>query len=379
MDLTVTQSTLNRALRLITRIAPTKAVLPILQTVLLDAGPHGLTLTATDGDLGVETTIAAEVHTSGRVATPAHLLGEYIAQLPSDPLRLTLEGVSQRVTVTCGRSSARMASLPAADYPAVPTPGDGWAFDLDAKRLQTALTKVSFAASRDSSRPILTAVLFDFGPDGLTLAAADGLRLARATLPEAAGAAQHLLVPSRAVAEFGRLLGDGATARLMLTPEVQASYLVVGHTRLFTRLVDGRFPDIAQIIPKSWRTRVTLSTASFRQSVRVASLFGTHGDARPVVLTAGEDGLHLQARGDETGEAESHLPATVEGESQAVALNTRLLVDLLDTLTAPQVQLTWASPQSPVTLRELGDTSDNDIFVAMPLHLPTLVNPAKAA
>ncbi len=379
MDLTVTQSTLNRALRLITRIAPTKAVLPILQTVMLDAGPHGLTLTATDGDLGVETTIPGEVHTAGRVATPAHLLGEYVAQLPADPLRLTLDAASQPFTVTCGRCTARMASLPAADYPTLPTPSDGWAFDLDAKRLQAALTKVSFAASRDSSRPILTAVLFDFGATGLTLAAADGFRLARVVLPDVTGADRQLLVPGAAVAEFNRLLSDGDTARLALGGETQSLTLSVGSTRLVTRLVDGRFPDIAQIIPKSWRTRVTVATASLRQAVRVAGLFGSQGDARPVVLLAEADHLVLQARGDLTGEARSELPAKLEGEAQGVALNTRLLIDLLDAISEPQVELSWVTPQTPVVIRALGDRSPDALAIVMPIYDPSLLRHRQSA
>ncbi|MFN8475518.1 MAG: DNA polymerase III subunit beta [Anaerolineae bacterium] len=379
MDLTVTQSTLSRALRLITRIAPTKAVLPILQTVLLDAGPHGLTLIATDGDLGAEMTIAAEVHSRGRVATPARLLGEYVAQLPADPLRLTLDAASQRVTVTCDRSTARMASLPAAEYPALPAPGDGWAFDLDAKRLQAALTKVSFAASRDSSRPILTAVLFDFGANGLTLAAADGFRLARVVLPDVTGGDRQLLVPGAAVAEFSHLLSDGDTARLDLGGETQSLTLSVGSTRLVTRLVDGRFPDIAQIIPKSWRTRVTVATASLRQAVRVAGLFGSQGDARPVVLLAAADHLVLQARGDLTGEARSELPAKLEGEAQGVALNTRLLIDLLDAISEPQVELSWVTPQTPVVIRALSERSPDALAVVMPIHDPSLLRPQQAA
>ncbi len=380
MDLTVTQSTLQRALRLITRIAPTKAApLPILQTVLLDAGPHGLTLTATDGDLGVEMTIAAQVQTAGQTATPAHLLGEYVAELPAEPLRLTLDPASPRLHVTCGRVTARLASLAPADYPALPNAGDGWAFDLDAKRLQTALNKVSFAATRDGSRPILTAVLFDFQADGLTLAAADGFRLARTTLPEAGGASQHLLVPARAVAEFGRLLGDASSVRLLLTPEVHGLYLVVGGARLFTRLIDGQFPDIGRLIPQGWSTRVTLPTPSFRQAVRVASLFGTNGDARPVVLMAEAGHLHLRARGDETGEAESHLAASVEGEAQGVALNTRLLTDLLDAVSTPQLELAWTSPQSPVVVHEVGGQGADDVWLVMPLHDASLARPSAQA
>ncbi|MCC6176184.1 MAG: hypothetical protein IT305_12835 [Chloroflexi bacterium] len=101
---------------------------------------------------------------------------------------------------------------------------------------------------------------------------------------------------------------------------------------------------------------------------------------RPVVFDARPGGLRLLARGDETGEAEGEIAAAVEGEPQSVALNSRLLVDLLDTIDGPQLELAWSSPQSPVVIREVGRGGSADLALAMPLHLPALVQrPAEAA
>ena len=139
---------------------------------------------------------------------------------------------------------------------------------------------------------------------------------------------------------------------------------------LFSRLVDGRFPDIDRVIPREARTRVVVQTAGFRQAVRVAGLFGKDGQVRPVVFEARPGGLRLLARGDETGEAEGEVAAVVEGEPQSVALNSRLLVDLLDTIDGSQLELSWTSPQSPVVVREVGRGGSADLALAMPLHLP---------
>ena len=373
MDLMIDQASLARSLRLMGRIAPSRSTLPILQCVLLDASEAGLTLTATDGDLGVTTTLTAEVTTAGRLALPARLLSEYVAQLPAHPVRLALDVARSRVHVTCGATSAHIGALPADEFPTLPEPSDDWAFDLDAKRLQEALARVAFATAHDNSRPVLSSVLFDFGPNGLTLAAADGFRLARAVLPEASGSERSLLVPERAVAEFDRLLGEGATARLALTGEANGLTLTVGPTWLFTRLVDGRFPDITRIIPSAWQTRVVVKTRALRQAVKVASPFGTQGDTRPVVLMVEGEGVVLRAHGDETGEARSELQATVEGEAQGVALNTRLLTDLLEVVTASQVELRWVSPQTPVVIAPLEDKATEDVWVVMPLHDPKLL------
>ena len=208
MDLTVDQANLTRATRLTSRATPTRSTLPVLQTVRLEAQNGGLTLTATDLEIGVTTAIAANVATPGTICVPARLLGEYISQLPSEPVHLTLKPEGHRLRLSCGRFVANLATQDAAEFPALPAGNEARALTLDASRLRQAVARVAFAAARDDARPVLTAVLFDFGPEGLTLAAADGFRLARARLAGVVADPQQLLVPVRAVTELGRLLGD---------------------------------------------------------------------------------------------------------------------------------------------------------------------------
>ena len=374
MELTIDQATLSRALRLVARVVPTRPALPILQMVLLEAEAGRLHLSASDAELAMTTTVAAEVGKSGRVAIPARLLSDYVAHLPAEPLRLAFDSARHRVRAVCGPFVATFATAEADEFPTLPDTSGHAAVDLEADRLRDAIARVAFAAARDESRPVLSAVLFDFAAEGLTLVAADGFRLARSHLPEAAAAAQHLLVPARAVAEFGRLLADAEAARLLVAPDGRGVSLVVGGTTMYTRLIEGRFPDIERVIPRDCVTRVRVDATAFRQAVRVSGLFGS-GDARPVVLEAAPGRLHLRARGDETGEAESDLPASLDGESQAVALNTRLLVDLLDAVDDGQLEVAWTSPQAPVVVREAARADTADLFVTMPLHDPALVQP----
>jgi DNA polymerase-3 subunit beta len=347
--------------------------LPILQNALLTANTGSLTLTATDGEIGLVTTVAADVIQPGRTAAPARLLSEYVAQLPSEPLRLRLDHGAKRLQASCGRFDAGLATADPDEFPVLPTPHEDAAINLDARQLARAIERVAFAAARDDSRPILAAVLLEFSEHGLTLAAADGFRLARAVLAGVTGSERHLLVPARAIAEFGRLLAEADAARLVPTADEGGLHLEAGSTTLYTRLVDGRFPDIDRVVPREWRTRVVVQAAGFRQAVRVAGLFGKDGQVRPVVFEARPGGLRLLARGDETGEAEGEVAAVVDGEAQSVALNSRLLADLLDTVDSPQLELTWSSPQSPVVIREVGHGDSPDLWLTMPLHIPQLV------
>ena len=379
MDLTVDQANLTRATRLTSRATPTRSTLPVLQTVRLEAQNGGLTLTATDLEVGVTTAIAANVSTPGTICVPARLLGEYISQLPSEPVHLTLKPEGHRLRLSCGRFVANLATQDAAEFPALPVGDEARALTLDASRLRQAVARVAFAAARDDARPVLTAVLFDFGPEGLTLAAADGFRLARARLAGVVAVPQQLLVPARAVTELGRLLGDAETARLIPTAENRGVHFVIGGTTLFARLLEGHFPDIERVIPQESKTTVTVETAAFRQAVRVAGLFGGSGDSRPVVLEAASGFLHLRARGDQTGDAEADVSAEVAGDPQAIAVNTRLLADLLDVVDSARLRLSWSSAQTPIVLRELDREESADLFVAMPLSDPSLIRRPVAA
>lgn len=379
MEIAVDQSSLSRALRLACRALSTRAPLPILQNVLLEVTSGSLTLTATDGEIGLVTTLPVDAAAPGRAAAPARLLAEYVTQLPTEPLRLSLDAGKRRLRVTCGRFDASLSTADPDEFPVLPPADQSTALDLDASHLRRAIEKVAFAAARDDSRPILAAVLWEVGEPGLTLAATDGFRLSRAVIPGVAGNARHLLVPVRAVAEYGRLLVEAEAARMVPTPDGGGLHLVAGGTTLFSRLVDGQFPDIDRVIPREWRTHAVVQTAAFRQAVRVAGLFGKDGQVRPVVFEARPRGLRLVARGDETGGAEGEVPAVVEGEPQSVALNSRLLVDLLDTVDAKQLQLSWSSPQSPVVVREVGRVGSDDLALLMPLHDPNLVRQSAEA
>lgn len=381
MELTVDQAAFARALRAAGRAIGARSYLPILQTVLLEATPGRVTLTATDLELAAVTGVAADVTAPGRVAAPARLLADWVAGLPTEPVRLTVEPGKGRLRARCGRSTATLAAQDADDFPVVAPVEDARVLALDGRRLGRALARVLPAASRDEGRPALTAVRFTMGPDGLRLAAVDGFRLAQAALPEIVGEETwQLLVPQRAAAEFARVAGEGGTARLAPTADGRGAWLTVGETAIFARLVEAPFPLIDGLVPRAWRTRVTVGTDDLRRALKLAASFGG-GEQRPAVLDAAPGGLVLRSPDDGAGEGETALGAAVEGEPSRVAVNLRLLADLLATADAPTLALAWESPAHPIVVRQVGagETPAADLWLVMPLHLVSINQaPAKA-
>jgi len=379
MDLTMDQASLARGLRLTGRIAPSRSPLPILQGVMLDAGPHGLTLTATDGDLGVTTTLPAEVTTPGCLALPARLLSEYVAQLPAHPVRLTLDERRQRVHVTCGATSAHIGAWPADEFPTLPNPADDWAFDLDTKRLQEALSRVAFATAHDTSRPVLSAVLFDFGPHGLTLAAADGFRLAVAdiTLPQAPAESVEVIIPSRALRELSRLIGDSEEqVEMRINPQRTQVLFAKTDVEMVAQLIQGTFPNYNQLIPADFNTKVTVSVDEFKRETRIAAIFARDGSGIiRLQMAPGEGGrtgqLTISARADEIGDNEGKVDCRVEGDASKIAFNSRYLQDVLNVLNG-SVVLEMTSPSSQGVFRPIDENGIADpgyVHVVMPMFV----------
>lgn len=376
MDLTIDQASLARALKLAARVAPAGGAMPILQRVLLTAEPGRLTVSACDLDIAAIAGLAAGVATPGQAVVGAHLLADYVAQLPATIVRLRGGEARGRLRVECERATAQFAAADPDDFPVLPDEAEG-GMEFDAATLARALGRVLSAAAREHAGiPALTAVSFALDDDELTLAACDGFRLARArAVPDGAGADEprQLLVPQRGAAEMARLLAgagtDAAVARLAPTADERGVWLSLGDTALYARLQGGAFPAIDPLIPREWGTSVTVGAAPLRDALRLGTLFGD-GELRPVLLDAADGRLRALTPEGEEGHAETALTdVTVEGADGAIMVDARLLAGLLDA--APRTSwltLTWSSPDAALTVRERGAIHDADCWLLMPLQ-----------
>ena len=181
MKVVCSQSELNAALQLVSRAVATRPTHPVLANVLLtaDAGTNRLSLTGFDLNLGIQTSLAASVETSGAITLPARLLGEIVSRLASDsPITLATEEAGEQVQLTSLSGSYQMRGLPADDYPELPMVESGMTLKLQPAGLVQALKGTLFASSADEAKQLLTGVHLRFNAKALEAAATDGHRLA---------------------------------------------------------------------------------------------------------------------------------------------------------------------------------------------------------
>ena len=373
MKLSCLQENLSKGLGIVGRAVATRTTLPITNNVLLATEQSRLRLTATNLEIAISCWIGAMVEEDGAITVPARLLSEFVNSLPSD--KIDLELVQNSVELKCARFEARIGGLNAEDFPPIPKVGDGKTYQIEPDALRSAINQVVFATASEDTRPVLTGVCAEFEEETLTLAAADGFRLAVHRAPLAAPVEERtdLIIPSRALTELNRLLADQKEpVDIAINPNKSQVLFRLKDIEMVSQLLQGTFPNYRQLIPQSYSTRSLVSTPEFLRATRTASIFARDGNGIVrLQMTPAEEAdlgkMSISGRSDQVGDNVGEIDARVEGETSKIAFNGKYLMEVLGVLHEGQVALETTTPSSPGVIRPVG--SDTYVHIIMPMFV----------
>jgi len=369
MKLSCIQENLNRGLSIVGRAVATRTTLPITNNVLLATDKSRLKLVATNLEMAISHWIGAKVEEEGTITVPARLLTEFISSLPNEKVEISLSPQTKTLGLHCARFEARISGLDAKDFPPIPKVGEGIITKVGIEDLRRGIGQVEFAAAIEESRPVLTGVDAQFDGSLLTLAAADGFRLAVYKLPIATPVKQktEIIIPARSLRELNRLMADEEEAvEITVNPNKGQALFCLKNTELVSQLVQGTFPNYAQLIPQRYNTRAVVGVSDFLRATRTAAIFARDGSGI-VRLVVAQGKMTVSARSEELGDDVGEIDATVEGEEAKIAFNGKYLTEVLGVLREAQVALETTSPSSPGVLRPVG--VGNYIHVIMPMFV----------
>jgi DNA polymerase-3 subunit beta len=371
---TLSPQQLGAGLTSVSRVVSSRVTLPILNNVLVAARGGAVELTATNLDLTIHHSLAAEVEEEGQVTVPARMLSEFVSALPEQPLHWQLDEAHQTVGVQSGRFDAHIRGVAAKEFPPLPDVSDGDTLELDPQTLLAAIDQTVMAASGDEGRPVYTGVLTEIVGSEVTLVATDGHRLAIRVLRATEDGLQieriGVIIPARALSELSRLLKpvSSSPATVSLTvgaSRAQVKFQLPGY-ELTARLIDGVYPSYEKVIPTSSKTVVRVSTEDLRRTTKVVSLFAR--DAANVLKLRCEPGqIVISANTNEVGDNVASVAASVEGESLGIAFNARYVTDVLNFIDSPEVEMIFNGTLSPGLIRAPGD--DSYRYVIMPVRV----------
>jgi DNA polymerase-3 subunit beta len=373
MNVSCLQDHLAKGLGIVGRAVAARSTLPITANVLLASDEGRLKLAATNLEIALSAWVGAQIEEEGAITVPARLLTDFVNSLPGEKIEMTLAPRSRQLKLACARNQATIAGVDADDFPPIPSVEDGGSVQLDPQELHKAVTQVVIAAATDDSRPVLTGVDVVMDGDQLTLAAADGFRLSVRHLQLSAAVPERVevIIPARALGEVNRLLPEETEpVELKLNATRTQALFKLKNVELVAQLIQGTFPNYSQLIPDEHASKAVVDVAEFLRETRTASIFARDGSGIVrIQFTPGEDlevgKMIISARAEEIGDNMGELDATVEGEAEKIAFNSKYLQDFLQVLEGGRVALETSGSSRQGVLRPVGD--ENYVHVLMPM------------
>ena len=372
MKLSIERATLLKALAQAQSVVERRNTIPILANVLIEAEGNQVSLRATDLDIEVVDRAPAMVERGGSTTVSAVMLHEIVRKLPDGSLvNLSEDSAAGRLTITAGRSTFNLATLPKEDFPVMATSEYTSNFSAPAPVLRRLFDKAKFAISTEETRYYLNGVYMHVsqGESGKVLrcVATDGHRLARidAPLPEGADGMPGVIVPRKTVGELRKLLDDDDATIAVSVSETKVRFATPAIT-LTSKVIDGTFPDYTRVIPTGNTRKLEVDASEFAKAVdRVATVSSER--SRAVKLSLEEDRLILSVNSPDSGAAEEELAVAYGDERLEIGFNAKYLLEIASQVDRENAVFLFNSAADPTLMREGNDTSA--VYVVMPMRV----------
>ncbi len=367
MKITISKDALLKGIQVVQNAVSNKSTLPILSHILLEAKKQEIRLTTTDLEIGVTVRVEGEVGEEGAITVPAKKFSEIIKELPTQGnISITIKK-GQAINIEAGKSYFRLMGLLKDDFPQLPEFPAGKGVDLvkiPQKTLKNMIQLTAFAMSHDESRYVLNGLLFSFKDKNLKLVATDGRRLAliEREIPEMGNLKKDVIVPMKTVQELNRnLTEEGDVAFNFKENQLQ---IHLGQITIFSRLIEGEFPNYDQVIPKKTKEELSINTQEFLQATRRASIL-TNQDSQSIKINIIKDRMIITKNTPELGEAREEVEVEYKGGEMAIGFNPIFLIDVLKNLEDVNVRFGFIDPEKPAVIRVGNDYT----YIVLPMQV----------
>ncbi len=338
MKVTILTEIIDIYIPLINKTLPTHSQVPILSNILLVAKKDGLTLKATDLELGIEIKIPAKIEAEGSVTVPGKEFLEVIASLPKD--KITLELIKDTLTLQCRASKVSFNTIPMEEFPELYKSRGEEVARFGKGEFMDIFSYLVFAVSAEETRPQLTGVFINKKDDKIDFVATDGYRMSVKTISggERKNISQGLIISVKLINEVMGLKNDKGDVVLRVNQQENQVFFELGDVLFVGRMIEGGFPDYSGVLPKESKTIITVDREELLQSVKLASVFAKD-QSNVLTMEARGQALHLTTKASGVGEGEMVVDCEKKGEDVKIAFNARFLQDLLRTVDAKTITL----------------------------------------
>lgn len=374
MKLTISRNELNEAVQQVAKAVSARTTIPILSGIKIETNEQGVTLTASDTDISIQSFIPLEtadksivtVHRGGSVVLPAKFFVEIIRKLPNDEVHLEV-GERFQTQITSGSIDIQLVGLDPEEFPILPILEEDQVFSIPGDLLKSMIRQTVFAVSTHESTPILTGVLWSLQDGVFKFVATDRHRLATCNIQSEAAEQlrfSNVVISGKTLNELSKIIPDHNAMVDIVVADNQVLFKL-GHVLFFSRMLDGTFPDTTKIIPTSFRTELILDTKALSDAIDRAYLLSREEKTNIVRLTATESGIvEISSSSSELGRVQEQLAvAELKGEPLRIAFNSKFMLDVLKTVDSEKLFIGLTGPMSPIIIKP---EHDNSLHLILP-------------
>jgi DNA polymerase III subunit beta len=368
MRFTISREKLQEGLAMVAASIPSKTTLPVLANILIETTDKGIRLSGTDLDIAVSTEVSADVEVAGAVTVPAKKLTEIARELMPSPIKIAAVG-EQRVTLECGQSRFKLLGIPRDEFPTFPSVRFADAWRIKSADLHQLISHTLFAVSTEESRPILNGILWELRPDRMRMVATNGHRLAKMDVPISGSGAgsSDLIVPPKALDQVRRLFP--AEEDLEIARGENHLGFRSPLTSVFTRLIEGPYPNYDPVIPRDNNRIAIIDKASLAGALRRMIVVASDQTHR-IRMSLNTGMVRFSVQTPDLGEAQDELPVRYTGDPLDIGFNASYLLEILRNMPTEDVKMTFKAPESAAIIEPEGWSDPAKyLCLVMPLRL----------
>jgi DNA polymerase-3 subunit beta len=370
MRFIVSTSTLLKQLQAVNGASSSSTVLPILENFLFEIKDGSLTISATDLQTSMTTSLPVESKEDGKVAVPSKILLETLKTLPDQPVAFSVDAQTFAIEISAGDGKYKLSGENGEDFPKIPTVENASSVSMPASVLAEAINKTIFAVSNDDLRPAMTGVYCQLSPQNITFVATDAHKLVRYRRNDTkSDAAASFILPKKALTLLkASLVSDDSAVSLEYNST--SAFFRFGNINLICRLIDERYPDYEAVIPQSNPNKLTLDRSQFLNSLRRVVIFANK-TTHQVRLKINGSELNISSEDvDFSNEAHERLGCQYEGEDMEIGFNAKFLIEMLGNLEGDEVTLEMSTPnRAGLLIPQTNNDNENVLMLVMPVML----------
>jgi len=374
MKLTILRGELNEAIQHVSKAVASRTTIPILSGIKLDANTTGVTLTASDTDISIQSFIPLEtpdkvigkVEKTGSVVLPAKFFVEIVKKLPHEDVHIEV-GERFQTMITSGSTEIQLVGLDAEEFPVLPSVEEDQVVTIPGDLLRDMIRQTVFAVTTNESTPILTGVLWNLHDGVYKFVATDRHRLASRTAVVDTSDVRfsNIVISGKTLNELAKIVPDQNVMVDIVVADNQVLFKL-GNVLFYSRMLDGTYPDTSKIIPQSFKTELILNTKQLSESIDRAYLLSREEKTNIVRLTTTDSGnVEISSSSSELGKVTEQLTVTeMRGEPLKIAFNSKYMLDALKVIDSEQLFIGFTGAMSPIIIKPRDH--DNSLHLILP-------------